>query len=84
MSDTHLRSHETLRKHVCRQFIEALLMQPPVESTKPQLLQVENISSLKTAVPEGMMKASIIKSLGVVQIMLREAPIIQEEWRSGM
>ena len=59
-------------------------MQPPVESTKPQLLQVENISSLKTAVPEGMMKASIIKSLGVVQIMLREAPIIQEEWRSGM
>ena len=52
----------------CRQFIKALLMQTPVESTKPQLLQVMNISYLKTAVPEGMIEASFIKSFMVVQI----------------
>ena len=54
-------------------------MQPPVESTKPQLPQAVNISSLKTAAQEGMMKASIIQSIGEVQIMLQAVARISQE-----
>ena len=45
---------------LCMQFIKAVFMRHPVGSTKPQRLQAVNISSLKTVVPEDMMKASII------------------------
>ena len=69
----------------CRQFIKAVFMLLLVESTKPQLRKVMNISSLKTVVQEGMMKDSIIKSCGVIQVMSRVvSPILLEEWRSGM
>jgi hypothetical protein len=78
-----LKAGQTISPY--QQFFKAVFMQPPVESTKPQLRQVMNISSLKTAVPEGMIEASIIISLVVIQIILLvAAPIIPEEWRSGM